>query len=84
MDQLTEAHRRWLDGVIADLHRRFRGAFSLEMVEALVVDTFCRRAATATVPGWLVVGTERECLDRLEALAKAAPARGTAAVSLTL
>ncbi len=69
MQELTERQRRSLDVLIMDLDARFAGMFSHEMIEALVVDTYATRAAAASVTRWLVLSTERHCMERLERLA---------------
>lgn len=60
--------RRALANVARDLHDQFSGVFGIETIEALVLDSYAKRADTATVTRWLVVGAERFAKERLEAL----------------
>ncbi len=71
LDLLTPMQRRGLASAARDLHTRFQGVFGLETIEALVVDSYNKLAAKATVTRWLVIGAERFARVRLEALIQA-------------
>jgi arsenate reductase (thioredoxin) len=68
---MTPGQKMALASAARDLHNRFLGVFGQETIEALVVDSFNRLAAKATVTEWLVVGAERFARERLEALVQA-------------
>ena len=67
---MTPAERGALHGAARDLHARFRGVFGEETIDALLLSSYQELAATATVPGWLVIGAERFAAQRLQALAR--------------
>jgi arsenate reductase (thioredoxin) len=71
-DLISEETRKALNSVAKGLAYRFKGVFSLETIEDMVFDSYIKRAATATVTRWLIVGTERFARERLEALAHTA------------
>jgi arsenate reductase (thioredoxin) len=60
-----------LDGIARDLHDKFEGVFGTETIESLVVDSYIKLAARATVTRWLVVSTQRLAGERLDALVHA-------------
>ena len=57
-----------LASVARDLHAKFKGVFGQETIEVLVLDSFKKLAASATVTDWLVIGAERFATERLDAL----------------
>jgi protein-tyrosine-phosphatase len=65
---ITPDLRKQLTNVARSLALRFRGVFGQETIEDMVLDSYLKRAANATIPDWLVVGTERFARERLEAL----------------
>jgi protein-tyrosine-phosphatase len=71
-DLIPADHKRALESVVRDLQVRFQGVFGRETIEDMVLDSYIKRAANATVTTWLVVGTERFARERLEALVHAA------------
>jgi protein-tyrosine-phosphatase len=60
-----------LDGTVRDLHDKHDGVFGIETIESLVVDSYVKLAATATVTRWLALGTHRLAGERLDALVHA-------------
>lgn len=71
MSTIPEGRLRALTNVARDLHRRFEGVFGQETIDALVLDSYAKLAARATVTQWLVVGAERFARERLQALVQA-------------
>jgi len=65
---MNPGQRTALASVARDLHAKFKGVFGQETIEELVLDSFRKLAARATVTDWLVVGAERFATERLEAL----------------
>ena len=66
--EVTLAQERGLESVAHDLRAKYRGVFVPQTIEALVKDSFAKRAETSRVTEWLVIGAERfayECLDAL-------------------
>jgi arsenate reductase (thioredoxin) len=68
---ISPSDRRALSNVARDLHEMFSGVFGIETIEMLVLDSYAKRAATASVTRWLVIGAERFARERLGALAHA-------------
>lgn len=63
--------RMALHSAACDLHRRFRGMFGVETIEALLLDSFAQLARLQPDNRWLVLGSERFARQRLDALAHA-------------
>jgi protein-tyrosine-phosphatase len=77
IDLIPSGTRSALRNVARDLHHRFEGLFGQETIQDLLEDSYLSLAATATTSRWLVLGTERFALQRLQALIHAeTPARG--------
>lgn len=69
---IPENHRKDLEHSVEVLQRKFHGVFGRETIESLLVDSYLQRAAVASVPNWLVLGSEVLTRDRLEALVHSA------------
>jgi len=68
---ITAGERRCLHSAARDLHTQFRGIFSEQTIESLLLDTYAELASRATVTRWLALGSERLARQRLQALAHA-------------
>jgi len=66
---LPAAERTCLRSAARDLHTEFRGIFSQETIESLLIDSYAELASRATVTTWLALLSERFARQRLEALA---------------
>jgi arsenate reductase len=69
--EMTHAHRLSLHSAARDLHTQFRGIFSEETIESLLLDSYAELASRATVTSFLAIGAERFARQRLQALAHA-------------
>jgi arsenate reductase (thioredoxin) len=73
---ITAGERMCLHNAARDLRTEFRGIFSEQTIEALLLDSYAELASRATVTRWLALGSERFTRQRLQALAHAqAPSR---------
>jgi protein-tyrosine-phosphatase len=68
---MTPGERMCLHSAASDLHTEFRGIFSEETIESLLLDSYAELAARATVTKWLALGSERFARQRLQAFARA-------------
>jgi arsenate reductase (thioredoxin) len=67
-ESLTKEHRVQLNHVVTLLHQRYPDVLSRESIAGLVLDSYTRMAARATVTKWLVPFAEKLAKERLEAL----------------
>ena len=68
-ESLSKEHRVQLNHVVTLLYERYPDVLSRESVAGLVMDSYTRMAARATVTKWLVPFAEKLAKERLEALA---------------
>jgi len=68
-DELPKEHRVQLTHVVTLLSRKYPDLLSRESITGLVLDSYTRLAARATVTKWLVGFAEKLAIDRLDALA---------------
>ena len=74
---ITAGERMCLHNAARDLRTEFRGTFSEQTIESLLLDSYAELASRATVTRWLVLGSERFTRQRLQALAHAQTLSGT-------
>jgi arsenate reductase (thioredoxin) len=67
-ESLSKEHQVQLNHVVTLLHRRYPDLLSRESIVGLVMDSYTRMAARATVTKWLVPFAEKLAKERLEAL----------------
>jgi arsenate reductase (thioredoxin) len=60
-----------LHNAARDLHTEFRGIFSEQTIESLLLDSYAELASRATVTRWLALGSERFARQRLQGFAHA-------------
>jgi protein-tyrosine-phosphatase len=66
---MTAGERMCLHSAARDLHTEFRGIFSEETIESLLLDSYAELASHATVTRWLALRSERFARQRLQAFA---------------
>jgi arsenate reductase (thioredoxin) len=67
-ESLSKEHKVQLNHVVTLLHRRYPDLLSRDSIAGLVMDSYTRMAARATVTKWLVPFAEKLAKERLEAL----------------
>jgi arsenate reductase (thioredoxin) len=67
-ESLSKEHKVQLNHVVTLLHRKYPDVLSRESIAGLVMDSYTRLAARATVTKWLVPFAERFAQERLQAL----------------
>jgi len=67
-ESLSKEHRVQLNHVVTLLHQRYPDVLSRESIAGLVMDSYTRMAARATVTKWLVPFAEKLAKERLDAL----------------
>ncbi|HLM95966.1 MAG TPA: hypothetical protein VK283_06595, partial [Acidimicrobiales bacterium] len=64
-ESLSKEHRVQLNHVVTLLHQRYPDVLSRESIAGLVMDSYTRMAARATVTKWLVPFAEKLAKERL-------------------
>jgi len=67
-ESLSKEHKTQLNHVVTLLHRKYPDLLSRESIAGLVLDSYTRLAARATVTKWLVPTAEKLAKERLQAL----------------
>jgi arsenate reductase (thioredoxin) len=67
-ESLSKEHKAQLNHVVTILHRRYPDVLNRESIAGLVMDSYTRMAARATVTRWLVPFAEKLAKERLQAL----------------
>jgi arsenate reductase (thioredoxin) len=68
---MTAGERMCLHSAAHDLRTEFRGIFSEQTIETLLLDSYAELAAHASVTRWLALGSERFARQRLRTFARA-------------
>ena len=67
-ESLSKEHKTQLNHVVILLHKKYPDVLSRESIAGLVMDSYTRLAARATVTKWLVGFAEKLAQERLQAL----------------